>query len=183
MPGLKTKHDDIVRVIECHKVGLKTKEISEQTGILPRTIRRLFAKFKSGGSQDVPTHSKPPGARYKLSNHSVTLLKRQAQANPTLKARKLRENNIEVLGKVTVRTIWNTLNKRLGFKNVSAPKKPSHTESQVLQRDRFYREHIEWSLDEWKRVLFIDESMFSVSAGHPNPVWRSPRMNKFDKNS
>ncbi|XP_068233649.1 uncharacterized protein [Palaemon carinicauda] len=174
MPGLKTKHDDIVRVIVCHKVGLKTNEISKQTGILPRTIRRLVAKFKSGGSQDVPTHSKPPGACYKLSNRSVTLLKRQAEANPTLTARKLRENNIEVLGKVTFRTIRNTLDKHLGFKNVLAPKKPSHTESHVLQRERFYREHIKWSLDKWKRVLFTDESTFFVSAGHPNRVWRSP---------
>ena len=148
---------------------------------MPRTIRRLVAKYKAGSSKDLPDHKKSRGCQYKLSNCSATLLKREAEANPTLTARKLREKNIEILGKVTVWTVQNTLNKRLRFKNVSAPNKPSHSENHERQRERFYKEHIEWGLSEWKRVLFTDESTFFVSTGHPKRVWRSPRVNKYNK--
>ncbi|XP_066960742.1 uncharacterized protein [Macrobrachium rosenbergii] len=143
------------------------KRNSGTDGITARTIRRLVSKFKAGGSKGLPEHKKPTGPHHKLSDRSATLLKRAAEANPALTARKLRESNTEAFGKVTVRTVRNTLNKRLGFQNVPAAKKPKILKSHEGQREQFYKDHIEWGLKEWKQVLFTDESTFFESAGHP----------------
>ena len=78
MVGNKTSHDDIFRVIECHKIGLQTKEISIQTGVRPRTIHNLVAKFKAGGSVTLPEHRKAMGHDFKLPERSLKFLKLQA---------------------------------------------------------------------------------------------------------
>ncbi|XP_068221302.1 uncharacterized protein [Palaemon carinicauda] len=163
-----TSHENIVRVIEGHKIGLKTKQISEQTGVKPRTIRNILAKYRAWGGTTVPIHSKSTGRSLKVSERTLTVLKREAELHPTHSACKFKEENSNILGNVAVRTVRKYLSKNLGFKKVVAWKKPLITAKHKVQRKDFVKEYGQWGVDEWKRVLFSDEdeATFLVSSGY-----------------
>ena len=132
-------------------------------------------------SKNVPKNKKAPGPKFKLSARSFNILKREAERHPGYSARILRENNMDVFGDVSVRTMRRYLRDRLRFKNVSAPKKPLLTDNHVKQRKSFVQKYEGWGVVEWKKVMFTNESLFSCSSGHSSRVWRSSWMNKFDR--
>ncbi|XP_068203741.1 uncharacterized protein [Palaemon carinicauda] len=150
-----TSHDNIVRVIECHKLGLKTKEISENTGVKPRTIRNILAKYRASGESSIPSHSKSTGRPMKVSERFLKVLRREAELHPTHSARKFKEENPKILGEVAVRTVRKYLREQLGFKKVVARKKPLITKKHKAQRKEFVKKYGHWDIDDWKRVLLV----------------------------
>ena len=52
-------------------------------------------------------------------------------------------------------------------------KKPYVSEKNRKARLAFAREHVGWSLDQWKRVVWSDESPFPLLNQSPQYVWRT----------
>lgn len=75
-----------MRVIERYKLGLKTKEISRQTGVNLVTVRRLVFKFKASGECEIPCHRHGGGWHPKVNDRTLALIRRQLDENPTLTA-------------------------------------------------------------------------------------------------
>ncbi|XP_068227875.1 uncharacterized protein [Palaemon carinicauda] len=175
MPGPKTSHDDIVRVIECHKIGLPTRDIAQQTGVHPRTIQNLVQKFKESGSADVPHHKKASGRPRKLSDCTLKIVKRQVDAVPSTSAKKIKFENPRLLGDVSVRTVQRRLSTDLGYKKVNPSRKPDISKRQVIARKLFAEKYKEWPLEKWQQVLWSDEASFFVSDTSGNKVWRGPQ--------
>jgi hypothetical protein len=48
-----------------------------------------------------------------------------------------------------------------GMKTYSRPKKPNLTNDQIARRLQFAKDHISWTIDDWKRVMFSDETVIS----------------------
>lgn len=168
-----TSHDDIVRVIEDHKLGLKTSEISQNTGILPRTVQNIVRRFKDGGGVKVPAHGHGGGRARSTVPRTLNLLKREIDCNPTLTARKLKEQHPSLLGGASVRTVQRVLHDDLGYRKVRARKKPLINDSQRKRRVLFAKEHKVWNLESWKMVLWSDEATFRVSDTSGQRVWRA----------
>ena len=119
-----TSHDNIVRVIQCHKIGLSTKEIVEQTGIKCRTIQNLVAKFKAGCSKDLPVHKGGGGKKKIISPRSLHAFKRYLDTEPSTTANQLKEKYPLLLEKASIRTVQRSLHNDLNFKKVKRRKKP-----------------------------------------------------------
>ncbi|MPC29163.1 hypothetical protein E2C01_022383 [Portunus trituberculatus] len=102
MSGKPLDHDTRVSVIQCHKLGLQTKDIVKETGVSEQSVRRLVAKFKASPSGQAPTPGKSNGRPTKINEISLRVLKRCVDVTPTLTARKLKEENPQLLGDVTV---------------------------------------------------------------------------------
>lgn len=71
-----------------------------------------------------------------------------------------------------------TVRRRLreaGLKSCVAAQKPFLTESQRQQRLEFARSVENWTVEEWKEVIFTDESTFSTRTEQKRPVWRPPK--------
>lgn len=171
MSGKALDHETRVRVIQCHQLGLQTKDIVNETGVSERSVRRLVATFKASPSASVPTPSKSTGRPTKISETSLRLVKRLVDITPTLTARKLKEQNPLLLGKVTVRTVSGALHKRLGYTKVSARRKPALNERQRKCRKAFAKKYLQWPLEKWRSVLWTDESSFLVSDNKGKKVW------------
>ena len=146
----RVKRDDIIRVIECFKVGLETREISEQTGVNIRTVQRLIRKHKASGSGEVPTHGKGGIPPRKVSPRSLPLLKRIVDANPTITAKQLKEQNPLLLGEASVRTVQRRLHEDLKFSKVKARKKPLVTDRQKAKRLAFAKKYSNWDISKWR---------------------------------
>ncbi|XP_064082561.1 uncharacterized protein LOC135198676 isoform X4 [Macrobrachium nipponense] len=167
-----TKHDDIVRIIECHRLGLQTHEIVRQTGVKRRTVQNLVQKYRESGSQKIPTHGHGGGPAPKVSTCTLSVLKSQIEVNPTLNARQLKEQNLMLLGEASVRTVQRRLHEDLRYRKVAARKKPLITDQQKKNRLRFVHKYSDWDQEKWRKVLWTDEATFKVTDSNPNKVWR-----------
>ena len=172
MPKTHTKRDDIVRIVQLHKSGFSSLDISKETGASCRTVQRLVKKFVDGGSHELPVHTHGGGRVPKVSPRTLPVLKRQVECNPTLTARQIKEQNPILLGEASVRTVQRRLHDDLGFHKVVARKKPLVTERQKGNRVKFFNKYKDWGLDEWHKVLWTDEATFKVTDSNPTKVWR-----------
>ena len=174
MPGHPTPHDDIVRVIECFKAGLKTREIVEQTGVKIRTVQLLIKKYKDGGCTELPTHKPLPGKPRLISPRTMKLIKRQVDQSPSTSMKAIKFKNPQLLGNVSVRTVQRRLSQDLGYKKVAPTRKPDISKKQVIKRKAFAKKYKDWTPQQWREVLWSDEATFYVSDTAGKKVWRGP---------
>ena len=92
-------------MIQCHKSGLQMKDTVKETSVSERSVHRLVAKFKASPSIRALRLSKSTGRPTKICENSLRFLKRCVDAIPTVIVRKLKEENPQLLGDVTVRTV------------------------------------------------------------------------------
>lgn len=51
--------------------------------------------------------------------------------------------------------------RRGDVRTYSQPKKPNLTGNQITQRLQFAKDHVHWTVDDWKHVMFSNETMIS----------------------
>ena len=153
MDGARLSTETIQGIVDLHRKGHSSKEITRLKGLKVRTVQDWILKFKRGGGAETPTPKKPPGGKKKVSEKTRHVLKRQLEANPSLTARKLKEQNSMLLENVSLRCVQDTLWRDLGFKSYRALRKPLIDAPQMKNRISFAKEHKELSLEQWRKVL------------------------------
>ena len=173
MPKKKQLTPAQIEVIHAlYKEGTATRCIAENMGISVRTVQVWTKKIRDAGEGPLPTHKKRPGKKRLLSNRTLNAIKRQVEAKPTLTAKELKQNNPKILGDVAVRTIHDYLHKVLKYNRCRSVPKPLVTKHHRQMRVNFARQHQHWTLEQWRNVLWSDESTFTVSDGARNYVYR-----------
>ncbi|XP_064107946.1 uncharacterized protein LOC135216504 [Macrobrachium nipponense] len=174
MSGKNTSHDNIVRVVKLHKVGNRNREIVKITAVNEKTVSRLLQKWRRAGSGDnVPEHKHGRGRSLKIPTKTLRLLRRQLDLNPSITAKELKEKNPKLLRNVSVRTIQRNIQKRLEYSKVKARVKPLVAAKQRRCRVQFAKDHKDWDLVQWHKVLWTDEATFCVSENKGTKVWKS----------
>ena len=74
---------------------------------------------------------------------------------------------------ITHTTVRRYLTKSLGANSYKRPKIPKLTNKQKENRLRFAIAHQEWTVDDWKRVMWSDESPFEL---FPTPNRQNDRV-------
>jgi hypothetical protein len=75
--------------------------------------------------------------------------------------------------KASVNTIRNEL-KKIGYASRVAVKKPFLNEKQQNARYIFAKSHAHWTVDDWRKVIWTDESSFEIGKLFSQPrVWRN----------
>ena len=123
--------------------------------------------MKKNGCNELPTHSLGGGTSKKQPPQTLRLLKRQLDINPRLTAKQLKKENPKLLSTTSIRTIQRRLHDDIGYKKLEAKRKPLVTEKQRKKRLEFAKKYKGRTADDWKKVMFTDESYFYVgdSAG------------------
>ena len=88
--------------------------------------------------------------------------------NPFQHARILNTANINI-SHMTVRRRL----KEMGFRSIRPGKKPRLTSSMRQKRLQWAREHEQWTLDDWRRVCFSDESHFVCHDSSKLHAWHT----------
>ncbi|XP_042217888.1 uncharacterized protein LOC121863330 [Homarus americanus] len=173
--GTELGRETIVAIITLYKEGYKCKDIATRVGIGVCQVQKWIKKFRDGGGEDIPTPKPRSGRPRKIQNRTSKVIKRQLDKNPTLTARKLKENNPALLQDVSVRCISDHLLKDLQYRSCCAKVLPLLSAKNVWDRIAFSKKYKDWTLEDWEQVLWSDESTFVVSSGCRSKRVRRPK--------
>lgn len=161
----------IAMIIALKEGGKKTKEISEQVGVAKSTVRKWCARFRSDPDKQLPVTKPRSGRPRKTSNRASNVLKRTLETRPRVTARAVKEENPQVFGGVSVRTVSRRVHE-LGYVSHKPVQKPLVTAKQKVKRVAFAKKYAAWSEDDWLNVLWSDEATFSVTCNRGGRVYR-----------
>ena len=135
--------------------GKSVREVSSALGISLGTV----SKLRQGDKENIP---KPKEGRpSKVSAKTKAVLARKFDSGQLLNIREGQRLVQAVEGvQVHKETIRNYLNSE-GLKAYVQQKKPMLTKKHKEARFRFAKEHIHWTVDDWKWVMFSDETIIS----------------------
>lgn len=137
-------------------------------------------RFKDSGEAIPPTPLPKPGRPRKTTFRTRQLISRQVSKDPRLTARDLKEKNPQLLADVSVRSVQQLLHDDLGYRSFCARKKPLLTALQKKKRVNFCKKYLAWSEEQWKTVLWSDESTFTVTGTPSSRVYRKPGSDPLD---
>jgi transposase len=174
MPKHRTASDTAV-ILALKKAGLSHNAITAQTGWSNRTIKKVVADAKKLPAGTIP--GRKPGTG--LNNRKATpalkaILARAININPKATAKSIRASNPRLFG-LTVRTIQRVLHVEMGLSSRRCAKKPFLNIRMKEKRLAFARAHQHWTVDDWKMVMFSDESHFFLWKGNRFQRCRRPR--------
>ena len=146
-------------IYDCTQMGVQAATISNYYKMKSNTARRIAKRMLLRKNRHI---QKKMGAPPKLSGTSLKRLEILVLKNSFMPAEQLC-NLFNSTGFVTICT--NTLRKYikiLGFCNYRAAQKPFIRVANLQKRIACATEHFFWSVYQWNRVIFTDESPFRV---------------------
>ena len=152
--------------------GISAREVGRRLGVSDSVIRRLRERFQATGSAEERARSGRPRATSRRDDRSIVLA---ALRNRTVTARTLRGNlrhavNVNV-SETTIRRRLHESHLRSRAAAVRLPLTPRHRQARVA----FCRRQQPWTRQQWGRVLFTDESRYTLShSDGRRRVWRRP---------
>jgi transposase len=149
--------------------GDSTRAIASQTGVSHTTVSQIR-------SSCVLEHSKPhPGRPRSLSSYEEREIARLARTGKVLTAVDAKKEMDELeLASVSVDTVRRTLN-RSGLRARIRKSKPLLRPHHREKRLEFAMEHEKWTLDDWHKVIWSDETKISIFGPEGRHYcWREP---------
>jgi transposase len=136
-------------------------------GIPVKTIYGKRKKFLLEGNLNPKPRT---GRPQKTSARDRRLICRLSRKDPFMSAGKIKFE----IGRndVSTKTIKRVLFKSGGLKSRMAAKKPYLRNTNRLNRLRWAREHQNWTIDQWKEILWSDESKFCIRNHASRRVYR-----------
>jgi transposase len=146
---------EVAYILGMYDAGASKSAIAVQTSRARSTVRDAIKKY------DIKTFTgvaPPPGNPKDLSDREARTLLRVTKNN----RRKTLEDITNILpDKLSASTLQRRLSS-LGIKKHIAIKKPFLTDEHKRQRLEFCEEHKDWTVEDWKRVIFSDESKIEI---------------------
>jgi transposase len=145
--------------VALHNEGYSTRDIAHRIGFNKSSVSRLLKKWKDTGS----TERKEGRGRKKLSTPSQDrFLMRLSLRNRLATSTDLKPIWESVLEQqVSARTIRRRLC-GMGMTSHRPTKKPLLTKKMKSARLKWAKEHRSWTEDDWRKVVFSDESKFNL---------------------
>lgn len=174
------------QALALYQIGMNSVQIGRTLNLDDSTIRAWIRTAKSRGWEGAEA---PLGDRRRILTQFVeagTSPGRPKEVTKEIEEKVLasvrkdsagREKSSEVLGYEagwSSATVLRILKKH-GLKNVKPTRKPGLSREQQLKRLAFALEHKDWTLEDWKNVIWSDET--SVILGHRRGsvrLWRTP---------
>lgn len=152
-----------------YKGGTSGNAIAVKLGIPRSTVYNILNRFKKRGTVK---SKKRTGRPRKLNSHDLRELGRVFKHSRKMKATEL--SNL-IMKDVSTRTIRRRAHEMGYFLRVAA-KKPFINEDQRRRRLTFPRKDQDWTVEDWMKVIWTDESSFEIGKiSQQAMVWRTPQ--------
>lgn len=156
MPGFR-RHMDMetaARAVSLLQEGQSQRSVAMQLGVSRRAIRNVWERFQETGS----VARRPGSGRVRATTaQEDRYLRLTARRERTVTARTLQTRLRQSTGtRVSDQTIRNRLHENGQRSRVRAIRLKL-TRAHRAARLRYARDHLEWTMDNWKNVLFTDE--------------------------
>jgi transposase len=167
-------------------VGQSTNAIAEKTGLSTRTINLIYARavqrgfdpnilpliIKNQFLEDAPRSGRPTKQTEEMKQ-SIAAKVRGDRYGRELSSADLAGYLSTDAFEISATTIWRCL-KNQGFKKTKPTRKPGLTKKMKDERLKWCLDHQDWTLDDWKNVIWTDET--AVVLNHRRGgyrVWRT----------
>ena len=175
------RKSSLTEVQRARIVLLNQEDYSEQISKVEKcsktAVHNALAKFKNSGSY---SDNKRYGRPRKTTARDDHLIRRVAVRSPRSSSKKMRSALLAHSTDVSSKTVKRRLTKDFGLKTFKPAKKPHLTPAMKLKRLNFAKKHINWSREQWSRVIFSDESCIQQFGSRKHSVWR-PVGKRFDE--
>jgi hypothetical protein len=167
--------------VELRKAKFPLKNIREQLQMSVRTLRRILSHAKSNPANPVSVRKKGSGRIPRMTPHILQTVRAMILKTPTLTAKQLKgkipelADYIPELADYSIRHIQRLCLKRLELPSRRMANKPLLNERMKQQRLDFAMQYRDWTVDQWKNVMFSDESRFELHFGKKEGRCRRPR--------
>lgn len=157
--------DERREIIALGKASFSQREIAKRVGRPQKTVNRILkAYFRENRVEDARHQRRPR----KTTKDEDELILAAAADNPFVTAKAIAD---ELGLNVSLHTVRRRLHDR-GLKSFVAARKPLLTTVHRERRLEFADRHINWTSDQWRQVIFSDESTFSTCGNQRLRVWR-----------
>ena len=155
--GRSKSLSEVVRaqIIVLRQEGYTERDISKRLRCSKTAVHNSMVKFNQTGSY---AEAAKPGRPRKTTPRNDITMKRAATRSPVSSAKKIRLQLLETGINVSRRTVSRRLVNDFGLKSCKPAKKPRLTPTMKLKRLAFAKKHVNWIVQQWKKVLFSDES-------------------------
>lgn len=165
-PISEETHNNIISLLDS---GLSSRKIGAQLGVNPVTVGRVRARTR-------PDMQKSRGGRpAKLTATDKRRLVRtitSGKADTAVQLAQELKDTTEV--EVSAKTMCRSL-KEAGLKAASKKKKPRLLPKHIRQRLDFALRHQHWTVEDWKRVVWSDETKINrLGSDGRKWVWKRP---------
>ncbi|KAH9378311.1 hypothetical protein HPB48_003998 [Haemaphysalis longicornis] len=154
-----------LRIVELCQKQYTQRQIAEMTGRSNKTVNRIIQAYRDEGRISDAPHKRHPRA---TSAAQDVAIRDAAKASPFSTAKEI---GAAAGVSASVSTIKRRLEERK-LKSHVAAQKPRLSVSNKTARLNFATEHASWTMDDWKTVLFSDESTFTTRWEQKQRVWR-----------
>lgn len=147
------------RIIDLHRDGKSTSDITGLLGRSPSVVKRIVAKFKCTNSIESSLRSGRPRKTSAQQDRIITRMSLKDRFKTAA------EISRELGSTSDCRVSRQTVSRRLDEVGLHArvpAKKPLISKKNQKARFRFANEHVVWTEEKWSQVHFSDESKYNV---------------------
>lgn len=160
---------EIGRIIELDRQGKSLNDIAQVIGRSKSGVGKLLQRYRATGA----TVRRPSTGRpRKTDAQQDKQILKEVMADRGITAKQIRYNLN--LNHVSDDLIERRISEGLGFKSCFKIKKNFVSETNRRKRLEFAEAHKNWTVDQWKQVLWSDESPFVLRFNGRIRVWRLP---------
>ena len=151
------------------KAGVSAREVAQKFKLSYSGAKKICSKLKLTGDCGRTPGS---GRKRKTTERSDRFIAKSSKSGTPTK----KENTNELKNQTGVEVSTKTIQRRLREKGITwrkKSKKPFVSKKNRIARLKFAREHAGWSIEQWKRVVWSDESPFGCKNQSQQHVWRT----------
>lgn len=151
------------RILTLHEESRTHVEIAAVMGVSKGCISKTLGRFKETGSHNTRKRTGQPRKTTNREDRKIICI---SLANRRLHAAQIRSiYNENAKTSVSTALIKKKLNKN-GLVGRVAARKPLLRQQNVAKRLAWAKYHKDWTITQWKKVLWSDESKFEIFGGH-----------------
>lgn len=182
MGPTKLNLEEKAKVMALVAEGLSNREIGRRLGRSNTAVRRVKQAAATLGTTSAPHRKKGTGRKRKTDRRTDKMLEREVKKDPFVTAKELKGMYPDLLGEVSVRTVQVRLQKDLKLPCRRAAPKPLLTMKMRKQRVDFCKRYAHWTEEDWRKVIFSDESAFKTISRRQKLVRRPSGSDRYASN-
>uniref|UniRef100_A0A3B3YRI5 Transposase Tc1-like domain-containing protein n=1 Tax=Poecilia mexicana TaxID=48701 RepID=A0A3B3YRI5_9TELE len=155
--SLETKE----RIVKLLEEGNPSRMVAKDVGCSQSAVSKIWTKYKQHG---MVVKAKCTGRPRKTLKRQDKQLKAICLENRKSTTKQMKHKWEEAGVNVCDRTVRNRL-KEMGFQYRKAKRKPALTPKHKRTRLQWAKERQSWTVDDWMKVVFSDESIICIGQG------------------